>query len=495
MTDARHRPGLLMVCAHEPRLDPRIRWEAETASARFAVTVLGFAGENAAPGSMADDGYRVVRLRRPAVGGIRYFWWWKGVIGRPAWLTLGAVLLLAAPLALLIDAASRVSRAAVGRRGGGTAPAAAANGRRGGRTMPRLAGWLRRRLPGRVEHIARVMRTQFAPAAAAFWPYLRAMPVKPDVVHCNDLDTLLVGVLAKRHYGCRLIYDAHEFYPVSNPHGGRLDRAFFALIERRLIRQTDAVVTVNPPLAEAMRAAYRLARVYAAPNAEPWIAPRPPCRDGAMTGLARGRRGIEELIAGWARVDADRAALFLRGPDNRWRRSAIELAAGLGLLDRSVYFLDAVAEDQLVCAAAEADIGVIPYKPVILNDRLSCPNKLSQYLHAGLMVIANDLPYVRAVLSEAQAGLFYNSADPASLAAQVAAVLDDPGLVQRGRANALRFARECFNWQVQGEIFDALYRATAAHQEPEPAAASQAIRCPAEAAAMPRPAPLIKGSN
>ena len=122
----------------------------------------------------------------------------------------------------------------------------------------------------RLEYILAVLRAQFAPAASAFWNYLREMPRKPAVVHCNDLDTLLVGVLAKRYYGCRLVYDAHEFYPVSDPHGKWLDITFFSLIERLLIRHADAVVTVNPMLGEAMRAAYRLERVYSVPNAEPW---------------------------------------------------------------------------------------------------------------------------------------------------------------------------------------------------------------------------------
>ncbi len=84
------------------------------------------------------------------------------------------------------------------------------------------------------------------------------------------------------------------------------------------------------------------------------------------------------------------------------------------------------------------------------------------------MVLANDLPYVKSVLSEAEAGLFYTSADLATLVAAVSAILDDPALLRRGRENARRFARECFNWQVQGEVLLALYQGADAAQ-PEPA--------------------------
>jgi glycosyltransferase involved in cell wall biosynthesis len=296
------------------------------------------------------------------------------------------------------------------------------------------------------------------------------MSDKPQVVHCNDLDTLLPGVLAKKKFGCRLVYDAHEFYPVADSLCRWLDMKFFYLVERLLIHHADAVVTVNPMLAEAMREAYSLRRVYSVPNVETWIENRPaPSSNSRMAALAAGRikflfqgrftlaRGIEEIVRTWSLVDGSKAALFLRGPDNAWRKKTMDLAAQLGLLDRSVYFLDSVTEDDLVPAAAEADVGIIPYLPLAINERLSCPNKLSQYMHAGLMIICNDLPYVKSVVAAADAGLSYTSDDLSTLAAAAAQVVGDPELLRRCQANALRFARDDFNWQVHGKTFLKLY--------------------------------------
>lgn len=473
MTSESTRADVLMICAHEPSLDPRIRWEAEAAARRFDVTVLGFnRDDGSAPERDSGNGYRIMRLARPAVSVAYFVWRLKDVLPPAMYITLAALALILAPVLLLAEIGGRSLRRIVRQ------PQILVLLQRSRLSV--AIGWARRRLPMRLEYILAVLRAQFSPAASAFWNYIREMPRKPAVVHCNDLDTLLVGVLAQQRYGCRVVYDAHEFYPVSDPHGKWLDITFFSLIERLLIRHADAAVTVNPMLAEAMRAAYSLDRVYSVPNAEPWTGDCPePDAGSEMATLANGRvkflfqgrftpgRGIDELIEGWVAVDGERAALFLRGPDNMWREAAIEKAARLGLLDRSVYFLDAVREDELVSAAAEADVGVIPYKPLILNDRLSCPNKLSQYLHAGLMVLANDLPYVRSVLTEAEAGLFYTSADLPTLAVSVGQILDDPELLRRGRANARRFARERFNWQVQGEVLLALYQgADAAQHEP-----------------------------
>ena len=467
----RPRRRVLMLCAHEPGLDPRIRWEAEAAFPRFDVTVLGFAGDDARDGDIKPTSFgRSILLPCADHGAVAYFWRLKEVAPFPADILLNVLLILMLPPLFLADGTVRLLGPSVRRLRVRPAASAGAVSAAGGTATPMLDA-RRGRFLARLYYVLSALRRRFSPATALFWDAIRAMPEKPDIVHCNDLDTLLVGVLAKRRYGVRLIYDAHEFFPHSDPQGKWVDIAFFSALERFLIRKADAVVTVNPQLGEAIRAAYRLDRVYSVPNAEPWVEGRPSSLPGsAMDQLARGRvkflfqgrfspgRGIEELIEGWTRVDGGRAALFLRGPDNLWRQALIELATRLGVFDRSVYFLDAVREDELVSGAAEADVGIIPYKPLIINDRLSCPNKLSQYLHAGLMVIANDLPYVKAVLTEAEAGLFYNSADPSTLAAAVSQVVDRPELLRRSRGNASRFARERFNWQVQAEILYALYR-------------------------------------
>jgi glycosyltransferase involved in cell wall biosynthesis len=464
---------VLMICAHEPTLDPRIRWEAGAGADRFDVTVLGFNRDDGAfPELESVDGYRVVRLRRKEISALAYFWRLKDNLPVFSRIVLGILTLSLSPVILPAELLVELLRRAVRPAIAGAPGLTVSSPRPQGTRISNMIGLVRGGILGRLQHILVVLRVQFATAAWQFWNYLRDSREKPEIVHCNDLDTLLVGVLAKQHYGCRLVYDAHEFYPMSDPQGRWVDITFFSVLERFLIRQADAVVTVNPPLAEAMRGTYGLERVVAVPNAEPWIEGRPNRAAGSeMARLAKGRvkflfqgrfapgRGIDELIEDWADVDGSQAVLFLRGPDNFWRLAAIDLAARLGLLNRSIFFLDAVVEDRLIPAAAEADVGIIPYKPLIINDRLSCPNKLSQYLHAGLLVIANDLPYVKSVLSAAQSGLFYSSAEPGSLAAVIDRLLADPELLRSGRENALRFAREEFNWHVQGEALYALYRA------------------------------------
>jgi glycosyltransferase involved in cell wall biosynthesis len=474
--------SVLMVCAHEPTLDPRIRWEAEAASPRFDVTVLGFNREDESKPAFEHTGrYRIIRLRRTNMSALQYLGRFQDIFTPSARVALLAVLIAALPVALLIELAVRMLR-------NEAAPLNRAVFQL--KTVALLRAGLRRtglpanssRLRDRATFIILSLRNGFAPAAVLFLNHIFAMPVKPDVVHCNDLDTLLVGVLAKKKFGCRVIYDAHEFWPVADSLCTWLDTAFFSLLERLLIGKVDAVVTVNPMLAAAIRDKYRLRYVYSVPNAEPWIDERPQLANrsgmaeqaaGRVKFLFQGRftlaRGIDEIIRGWVLVDGERAALFLRGPENRWRRKAEMLAAELGVLGRSVYFLEAVTEDELVAAADEADVGIVPYLPLAINERLACPNKLSQYLHAGLMVLTNDLPYVRSVVEEEGIGMFYNSSDLSTFADAVNRIVEDPELLRRYQDSARAFARNSFNWQLHGDLFLRLY---AGEVDGEPAGAS-----------------------
>ena len=96
-------------------------------------------------------------------------------------------------------------------------------------------------------------------------------------MHYNDLDTLLVGAMARRAYGCKLVYDCHEFLPYAWPDATRWNRWLLGRYEGWLIRFADSVITVNPLLAGEIMKAYGGITVQSVPNAEPlldgWVIP------------------------------------------------------------------------------------------------------------------------------------------------------------------------------------------------------------------------------
>jgi glycosyltransferase involved in cell wall biosynthesis len=241
---------------------------------------------------------------------------------------------------------------------------------------------------------------------------------------------------------------------------------FWAAFSRELVVAADVAMTVSPPLAEVMAEKYGR-KFHTVPNCASLAEADALDIERKLSGrshreeiifLFQGAfapgRGLEQLISSWQFVDP-RARLLLRGLESEFKETAIEVARSLGLLDRSVFFPRGVSEDRLVAAAGEADVGLIPYEPISINNRLSCPNKLSQYLAAGLPVICNQLDFVRAVVVDNGIGSAVDFRDPKAVAAVVNDLVSAPDRLQAMARQARKYFETQFHWEY---VFDPVRR-------------------------------------
>jgi hypothetical protein len=175
-------------------------------------------------------------------------------------------------------------------------------------------------------------------------------------------------------------------------------------------------------------------------------------------------RGFEKLINVWDKVDS-RAKLWLRGPGNPEKTALIELAKSKGVLDRGVFFPDAVDEAELVAAAREADVGLVPYEPIGPNYRYCSPNKLSQYLAAGLPIICNELDFVKSVVVGNGVGAAVDFRDEAALARTIDEFVGKRDSIPALSRRAQALFKSSFNWLVQSRnVYAAIKTLVSAQQ-------------------------------
>jgi glycosyltransferase involved in cell wall biosynthesis len=280
-----------------------------------------------------------------------------------------------------------------------------------------------------------------------------------DVVVAADLHALPAAVALTEEYDVPLVYDAHEFWPYSIPELRHWEVEFWAAVERTLLKRVALSVTVSPQLANAMARHYGH-KFVCVPNCASLGEEEAIDLQAALNGRARSpdviflvqggialHRGFEKLIKAWDKVDS-RAKLWLRGPDNPFKSQMIELARRKGLLDRSVFFPQPVSEAELVKAARDADIGIIPYEPSSINNRYCSPNKLSQYMAAGLPIICNELDFVKSIVIENGIGSSVDFNDEAALVRTIDYyVINRQSIPELSRKAQQAFVRS-FNWQV-----------------------------------------------
>jgi glycosyltransferase involved in cell wall biosynthesis len=315
------------------------------------------------------------------------------------------------------------------------------------------SAWLRRRLPF---HLYR---------AAFLWSFVAGVwRARPDVVHAHDAAMLLPGVLGARLTKARLVYDSHEL-ATSVPYRERLWALFVGAIERIAVPRCAAVITVSDGIALRLRERYRLPRTPCVVRNVSALAPdgRPGLREhlgiaaDAQLVLHQGApahaRGCEVLVEAIDRLP-DVHLAFLGDAEPSYATGLSSLIAGRGLQER-VTLLPSVPLEDLLAHTAEADIGVTLLQDTCLNHRLALPNKLFEYIAAGVPVVAAALPETQRLVETHGVGWCVAPDDPAAVAGALRVALhghSDPTLRER-----LALAGEELSWGREQQRLLGLY--------------------------------------
>lgn len=285
------------------------------------------------------------------------------------------------------------------------------------------------------------------------------------LVHANDLNVLLAGYLLARSWRVPLLYDSHELWTQLDEPWSPLLRRLFRLVEGALIRGAAAVVTVNGPIADRLAELYGISRPDVVMNcpevpvlAQPGGSAAGPLRV-IYQGMLNPHRGLHEAIDAVAGVPG--VDLAIRGP-GALRDALQRQVDALGVGDR-VTILPPVPMSDLVSALDGFDVGLVPYQPVGMNNILCSPNKLFEYMAAGLAVVCSDLPVLREVVAQAEVGLLYDPRSSGQLIEVLQRLAGDRDLLTRLRANAARAAFTRFNAEHEEarllRLYDRLIRA------------------------------------
>lgn len=293
----------------------------------------------------------------------------------------------------------------------------------------------------------------------------QALRFKPDVVHANDVNTLIPGWLAARLAGARLVYDAHEISADREGYAGRV--WLVRLVEKRFGSGARGRVTTTKTRADWFLSNYgypHMGVVQNRPDFSDVTSDRIREQLGVTAdevvflyqgGLQPGR-GLHNLVAAIRQVPS--ARLVFVG-DGRQRQSLQEAAADLS--DR-VHFVGQVPLDELPYWTASADVGMQTLRNTCLNHYSTDSNKLFEYVMGGLPVIASDFPEIRQVVERYGVGELVDPDSVAAIEAAMRRLAEDGALRERLAANAVA-ARRSLDWQSQVPAFLEVYQQAMAH--------------------------------
>ncbi len=284
---------------------------------------------------------------------------------------------------------------------------------------------------------------------------------KFDILHANDLDTLLANRFAQRFKGGDLVYDSHEYFTeVPELVEGSFAKHVWLKIEQSIFPSLKNVFTVNKSIAEIYKSLYSVdIKVMRNLPISGKFSSETKVKSRADLGLPAEKKII--LLQG-AGINLDRGAEEMVEAMN-WI-DAVFLIVGsgdvIGLLKEKVrslnlsskvIFTGRVPFEDLIAYTKVADVGVTLDKDTNLNYKYSLPNKIFDYFQADLPVIASDLIEVRRVIEKYQSGIILSSHEPRKMAEEISEYINNNELFNQTTKNVQKAKAE-FVWENEKGI-------------------------------------------
>lgn len=288
---------------------------------------------------------------------------------------------------------------------------------------------------------------------------------RADIVQVHDLPALQAGVELAKSWQVPLVYDAHELYPEQRSFSWP-QRQICSAAEKAYIKNAQLVFAVNESIAQEMATRYDFEKPVVLTNAiDPQAGFDPTARYDLLREklqlpasrrilLLQGgfapHRNLKELVQAMAHVQTADVDLVMMGFGD-YGQTLQDTARRLGLHGKRVHFLPAVPQSELLQHSASADIGIIPYPHVDLNSYYCTPNKLFEFIQAGLPILGNDSPELRRFVVDEGFGMVHTMASPRQIACGIDAAFGQ--LAQSSWREVLVAKRALFSWQVQSQIY------------------------------------------
>jgi glycosyltransferase involved in cell wall biosynthesis len=287
---------------------------------------------------------------------------------------------------------------------------------------------------------------------------------RTDIILANDLDTLLPAFLVSKLRGKELVYDSHEYFTEAEGLTGRpFQKGVWLNLERWIFPKLKHVITVNESIASIYRELYKV-KVHVVRNVPKQVdsvKQSQPTRSALELPvdktivLLQGSyidpdRGGMELVQAFQHLP--NALLLVIGSGRDYHNMQL---VGKNLALTNVRFMGRMDYDRLQQYTAVADIGVSLDKPIHLNYKYSLPNKLFDYIHAGIPVLVSDLPELRKIVEAYHVGEIVDRIEPFNIA-QAILNMSNQNRQMVWRKNT-KLAQSELNWQKESTVLKEIY--------------------------------------
>lgn len=311
--------------------------------------------------------------------------------------------------------------------------------------------------PGTTSQFSSVIKK--LPARVAFlvwaaWQTIRRSE-PGDIVHCHDLDTSAVGVLAS-FVGRNYISDFHEVYS-GRASVRRWSQKAYRLLERLALRRAQGAIFVSEAARDYFEQTSSLPKSAVITNSRPLdeVILRSDLKDVSKivyVGRFSAQRGLIPAIQAMSLLP-ERFKLDMIGFGSLIPEMKHAIAT-LGL-DEQVRILAPVSLDDVVKTIHDYQIGLVLTELTCDNHRLTVSNKLFEYAAAGTPTVMSAAEEHLRIREEYAIGEIC-SVVPHCIADAIERLANEPDKYKRAVADSYRLAVDrC--WERESTQYQGLY--------------------------------------
>lgn len=256
----------------------------------------------------------------------------------------------------------------------------------------------------------------------------------PDLYFSNDTDTLLPVFLVSKFKKVPFFYDSHElFWEVPELEGKPLKQNIWKRIEKMCIPHAKVCFTVNNSIAGILKDRYHkefhvirnISSLSANYSTNPELIKKIKNLLDASGKrkilLYQGsgmniQRGLEEMLDAMEFLKND-FVLWLVGGGDVWEK--LKKTVQTKKLYHAVFFIEKVPRGELNLITRNAHAGLSLDKPINKNYINSLPNKVFDYIHAGIPLISSKIKEIENIINKYEIGITLSNHVPECMASEI----------------------------------------------------------------------------
>jgi glycosyltransferase involved in cell wall biosynthesis len=293
--------------------------------------------------------------------------------------------------------------------------------------------------------------------------FFKLLFVKTDYFLANDLDVLIPNYFLSKIRGKKIFYDTHEYFTgVPELRDSPLKRRIWKFFENWIFPKLPVVYTINDSVKNKYQQEFNkeITVVRNVPFTTVQIKTSLPNNlQNKIILLLQGAginvgRGGKELLEAISYLPNNYYLLFI-GSGTQWDEIKAKRLV-LNLQERTE-MIDKVSPAKLREYTSWADIGFSLDSFDDLNCLFNLPNKIFDYIHASVPIIATGIPEVKRIVEEYDCGICLDNYEPQNIAKAITALVSDKERYAKYKSNCITAAKELC-WENESEKLKAIYK-------------------------------------